>query len=315
MYSKLTHSWLKHWDFILMDLFCLELSFLAAYAIRHGVKHVFSESLFRSEALLLLVSQLLTVFFIRSFSGIMRRGCYLEFVNTVKHVALVMTIMLVILFVEKETGTYSRITFVITSAFYVISSWIGRMLLKSIVKYNASKKEQYSLVVVTTEEMAEEVAKKISEEAYQQYVIKGICLLDDKKELPQVQGYFVIGDEDALIDYACHEWVDEVLFLLPAGMLPPQKLQDALKMMGIAMHEPIPIRNLRGSKQFVEKVGNYTVLTTSINYASTRQLMLKRLMDIAGGLVGCIFTGIICIFVGPAIYIAYRDQSSLLRNE
>lgn len=54
----------------------------------------------------------------------------------------------------------------------------------------------------------------------------------------------------------------------------------------------------------MEKVGNYTVLTTSINYASTRQLMLKRLMDIAGGLVGCIFTGIICIFVGPAIYIA-----------
>ena len=27
-------------------------------------------------------------------------------------------------------------------------------------------------------------------------------------------------------------------------------------------------------------------------------------MDIAGGLVGCILTGIICIFVGPAIYIA-----------
>ncbi len=32
--------------------------------------------------------------------------------------------------------------------------------------------------------------------------------------------------------------------------------------------------------------------------------MLKRLMDIAGGLVGCILTGIICVFVGPAIYIA-----------
>lgn len=303
MYSKLTHSWLKHWDFILMDLFCLELSFLAAYAIRHGVKHVFSESLFRSEALLLLVSQLLTVFFIRSFSGIMRRGCYLEFVNTVKHVALVMTIMLVILFVEKETGSYSRITFVITSAFYVISSWIGRMLLKRIVKYNASKKEQYSLVVVTTEEMAEEVAKKISEEAYQQYVIKGICLLDDKKELPQIQGYFVIGDEDALIDYACHEWVDEVLFLLPAGMLPPQKLQDALKMMGIAMHEPIPIRNLRGSKQFVEKMGGYTVLTTSMNIVATRQVFFKRFLDILGGIVGCLMTLIFAIIVGPIIFI------------
>ena len=27
-------------------------------------------------------------------------------------------------------------------------------------------------------------------------------------------------------------------------------------------------------------------------------------MDIVGGLVGCILTGIICIFVGPAIYLA-----------
>ena len=59
-----------------------------------------------------------------------------------------------------------------------------------------------------------------------------------------------------------------------------------------------------GKKQLVEKVGDYTVLTTSINYASTRDLMLKRLVDIAGGLVGCLITGILFIFVAPAIYIA-----------
>ena len=53
-----------------------------------------------------------------------------------------------------------------------------------------------------------------------------------------------------------------------------------------------------------KKIGNYTVLTTSINYASARQLCLKRLMDIAGGLVGCIFTAILFVFVAPAIYIA-----------
>ena len=59
-----------------------------------------------------------------------------------------------------------------------------------------------------------------------------------------------------------------------------------------------------GKKQFVERVGEYTVFTTSMNSASSFQLMLKRLIDIVGGLVGCILTGIICIFVGPAIYIA-----------
>ena len=64
----------------------------------------------------------------------------------------------------------------------------------------------------------------------------------------------------------------------------------------------------------MEKVGNYTVLTTSLNYASFGQLFLKRLMDIFGGLVGCIFTGIITLFVGPAIYLASPARFSSLRN-
>ena len=50
-------------------------------------------------------------------------------------------------------------------------------------------------------------------------------------------------------------------------------------------------------------MGNYTVVTTCINMASAGQLILKRIMDICGGLVGCILTGIIFLFVAPAIYI------------
>ena len=62
-------------------------------------------------------------------------------------------------------------------------------------------------------------------------------------------------------------------------------------------------QNLLGKKQFVERLGTYTVLTTSINSVSRRQIVLKRMLDILGGLAGCIITGILCIFVGPAIYI------------
>lgn len=62
--------------------------------------------------------------------------------------------------------------------------------------------------------------------------------------------------------------------------------------------------NSPGKKQFVEKIGDYTVLTTSINYASLNELFLKRVFDIVCGLLGCILTLIICIFIGPVIYIA-----------
>lgn len=74
---------------------------------------------------------------------------------------------------------------------------------------------------------------------------------------------------------------------------------------GVTVHLTLAkVDNVPGKKQLVERVGNYTVLTTSMNYASTRALLMKRLMDIAAGIVGCILTGIIFVFVAPAIYIA-----------
>lgn len=45
------------------------------------------------------------------------------------------------------------------------------------------------------------------------------------------------------------------------------------------------------------------IVTTIINYVSSRKLFLKRLMDIAGGLGVCILTEILFLFVVPAIYI------------
>lgn len=59
----------------------------------------------------------------------------------------------------------------------------------------------------------------------------------------------------------------------------------------------------RGKRQLVESVANYKVLTTSINYATEKQAFFKRTMDIVGGLVGCVLTAIIFVFVAPAIYI------------
>ena len=56
-------------------------------------------------------------------------------------------------------------------------------------------------------------------------------------------------------------------------------------------------------RQFVERLGGYTVLTTSINTISTGELFVKRLFDIIGGLVGCVLTGILFLFLAPAIKI------------
>ena len=156
MYSKLTNSWLKHWDFILVDLISLELSFLLAYVIRHGFENPFVKPLYQGEAIIFLVSQLLAA---RAFSGVLRRGYYIEFVYTVKHVLIVMACTLVILFVVKETSTYSRLVLGITGVLYIVFSYITRTILKYFAKNTVGKRRGASLVVVTTEELAQEAIK------------------------------------------------------------------------------------------------------------------------------------------------------------
>ena len=112
-------------------------------------------------------------------------------------------------------------------------------------------------------------------------------------------------------EYVCREWFDEVLIVLPEGREIPQKVFDAFAEMGITIHVKIAdVNEMQGKNQTVERMGNYTVVTTCINMASAGQLVLKRIMDICGGLAGCILTGIIFLFVAPAIYIKSPARSS-----
>lgn len=303
MYSRLTNSWFKHWDFILLDVICLQIAFTIAYFMRHGLVNPFALPLYRGEAMILLVCQLLVVLFSGAFSGVLRRGYYTEFVRTIKHVIVVMGVVLVVLFVTKDTGTYSRIVFVITGLLYVGISYVARSILKKIVRTYARENSQYSMVVVTTEKIADQVLDSLKKETYQQYIVKGVCLLENRKNLTEIQGHPVFDDEETLIDYVCHEWVDEVMFWLPAGMDVPEELQETLTTMGIVTHVPIHIKSIKGSKQFVEKIANQTMLTTSINIVGTKQLFYKRILDILGGTVGCLLTLVLMIFIGPIIYI------------
>lgn len=303
MYSRLTHSWLKHWDFILLDIICLEVSFLLAFIIRHNGIDSYALSLYRSEATILLVCQLLAVFFGDSFSGVLKRGYYIEFLKTVKHVLVVMAFALGILFVIKETSLYSRIVLSITGFMYVVISYAGRLILKQIVRKNVTKSKQHSLIIVTTGEMIEDLITNLKKENFEQYKVQAVCLLGAQSDVTHVCGYPVIHSEEGVIVYACREWVDEVFVYLPSTVDVPQKMMDTLTMMGVAIHVPVAAKSFKGSKQFVENIGGYTVLTTSMNIVASRQMFYKRTMDVLGGIVGCLITAVFIVIVGPIIYI------------
>ena len=120
----------------------------------------------------------------------------------------------------------------------------------------------------------------------------------------EIDGLPVLANESDAANYVCREWIDEVFVAISEKYPFPQKLVDQFMETGVTVHINLAkMADTIGKKQLVEKIGGYTVLTTSLNYATAKQAFMKRSLDILGGLAGCILTGIIFIFVAPAIYI------------
>ncbi len=102
----------------------------------------------------------------------------------------------------------------------------------------------------------------------------------------------------------CKEWIDEVL-IVTSGILPyPTELIDVYGEPATIHMNLAKVTNVPRSSSW-KKVGAYTVLTTSMNYASSFQLMLKKTDRHCGRSGGLYFLSPALFFlVAPAIYIA-----------
>lgn len=114
-----------------------------------------------------------------------------------------------------------------------------------------------------------------------------------------LNGIPVVANLSDAAEYICREWVDEV-FIEADAIKAAEKLVAQCQEMGVVVHEQLTLESGVSQKQLVEHIGDYTVLTSTVNYATPFQALVKRLMDIVGGLIGCVLAGIIILIGRPA---------------
>ena len=305
MYKKSPQGWLKHWDFILLDIICLQLAFIIAYWIRQGISDPYKTLIYRREAFSFVLCQIVVMFFGQSYQNILKRDLYTEFVKTVKHVSIVMLLAMAYLFATQQSDKYSRIIFFITAAIYIVFSYLTRIVWKKhVIERNNAKKKNRSLILVVALNEAEITIKRLMSGLIQDFSITGVVLMDEDVGVKNIEGIPVVGTVDTIEDYLCREWVDEVFIKVTDSCPYPQKLIDEIVIMGITVHLSLGSveKSLIGNK-FVERIGDYTVVTSSISTVSTKQMFYKRAMDIVGGIIGCAVTLVLMVIIGPMIYI------------
>ena len=305
MYRKDSEKWLKHLDFIILDMICLQMAFVLAYVIRRRGLNIYGDVLYRNMAIFLGFADLVVIFMAGIMKSVLKRGYYKEFVTTLEQAVGVGALAIAYLFMIQESQSFSRMILITTVIIYLFFNYIIREIWKKYLHKKMKNGGDRKLIIVTSKEVAEQVVKNMQENNYARYSLAGVVVIDDDLTGKKICDVPVVANADDVSMYVCQKWIDEVLIVVSENVPYPEEIVDKLTETGVTVHLNLAkITNKTGKRQFVEKVGNYTVLTTSLNYASLGQLMLKRLMDICGGIVGCIATGIICLFVGPAIYIA-----------
>ena len=187
---------------------------------------------------------------------------------------------------------------------YAATTYIVRLLWKQILKHRMKNGEEVSLVIVTSQKIARDVVRNIKEKNYNMYKITGVIVLDRDMYGTIIGGVPVVANADNAAEYLLQNWVDEVFFNVDRSVAYPKELIDRCSEMGLTIHMNLAqISDSTLGKESIGKVGGYTVLTSSINVMTMRQAFMKRTIDIMAGIVGCIATVIIFIFIAPIIYI------------
>lgn len=300
MYKKENNSWLKHIDFVILDILCMQLAFILAYEIRVAKGIPYLNPLYENMAFVLVIFQLLVSFFGESFSGVLRRGFLIEMKCMIEHEICVMLLAVLYLFMSQQGVMYSRGAFTIMCTLYFFIAYAARIGWKKVIRSRKfAEGEKRSILIITTDAEAANVVKALRGDSYGTYHLAGVALLDKNKTGSMIQRVPVVAGADDVTAYIHKNWVDGVFFALPEHVDIPKKIMKDCNRMGVVTHVQLAALNELGKNQVVEEIAGYMVLSSSINIVSSWQLLVKRLMDIAGGLVGCIFTGIIYIFIAP----------------
>ena len=146
---------MRNLDFIVIDLTMLLLAIGLAYLTRFGI-HSGNWNLYVSLALLLLLLDFAVMIIGGTTRGVLYRGYYRELAVTVKHVALVLLLCMMYLFLVKDSETYSRLVIGYFGCYYFVLAYAARQLWKVYLKRTPDKNKT-AIYVITTEDQAAEV--------------------------------------------------------------------------------------------------------------------------------------------------------------
>ena len=302
MHSKSSDIALHHWDFTLLDMLAMQLSFILAHYLLGHEGFLYTSADCRMQALVFFSAQMALGLHSDAYDHVFSRDNFDEIVQLLVNTAEAMLLAVVFILLNRIRFSVSDTAFVLLT--YVNLAFFFRVLNKR--RHLRKGLPVRKIVLITTRKQVRTVMNKICKTVSQaNYQVQAVLILDEDISGLEDLGVPVYqASDDSVVSEISRWWLDDVFLLLEENSQYPKELIQDFLVMGVTVHTSLSVLDdFAFSTTDVQELGEYKVISNSIKFVTTRASVIKRIIDIMAGLAGVFATGLIFLFVAPIIYI------------
>ncbi|MBQ8261856.1 MAG: sugar transferase [Lachnospiraceae bacterium] len=295
---------IKIYSLLLIDLFSLLISYLAALLFRFGDLEVDGhQEMYLSYGIFLLVLTLLYSVLTDWNRDFFERGFFKEMIAVGKYNVVLVLMSSTFLVLTKNGDTFARLVMIYFAALNVCFSYLFHLAFKEyMLKHYKKSINSDKLMVITQEKDAEKVVNQILKEKHWNYELTSITIMDADKIGEEVLGIPVVADKNNVIEVATQNILDRVFISLPRTEISEIKhMILEFEAMGILCHYNMELEELNLEGKEAGTFAGFSVISFSLQNMDYRRLMIKRVMDVVGSIFGLCITAVVFPFVALAI--------------
>lgn len=302
----------EHLDFLLVDLFSLVTAFVVAYRVKFGNFSFITVPEWKRLLSFILMIDIIISLFISPYSGIFRRSYYREIGHAVRLTVFNIFSTAIILYLLKTGSYFSRATIILTYGFYFFLSLVFKYVYKSIlVTFRAQNPSP--LFIVAKPDNAADIIAKVNASDFQLYDINGVFLTNGKADLPEE----IPVIREPFTEYILRNNISEVIIAVSPAEIGTHNYERLVKN-GVTVYFDLDtITDFHPEEEFVRSIGITRTLCIGnfiFTASQSAYLVLKRLLDIIFGIIGCVFLLPVCGFV-KLLNLINGDNASILYTQ
>lgn len=296
---------IETYSVLMIDIVCVVVSYALALFVRFNIIHYenYPRQFHIMVGAYIVILCLLYNMFLDANRNFFTRGYYQEFYYTVRYTLILVVGLVVVLYLLQQSYEFSRSVYVFFAVLNTLITYVVHMAFKKAIwKYYRKSTNAEKMLVITKDILAEEVIGNLIKGKEWYYDITAAVIYDADRKGSTIREVPVVASKDDLYVTVIQMMVDEVFICLPGEpLIEIRDMVQRFEEMGLTCHYNVDLFSHSNPNTYVQQMAGYSVISFALKTMDSRRLLIKRLVDILGALVGLLITAAITPFVALAI--------------